>query len=1492
MKGLKNLVILTTLVFVSLALLLFDAQANSSHPQYSVIIQHPSVQEAASLGLNPKAAWDYGSFQWLELDPGDFARLKASGLPFTHETEAGVLQVNRFRFDPLVQGEPNLPETQKMARTGEGFRFIQMTGPANNARLEAIADVGVKILQYYPHHTYLVWGTVSQAEQTLNLDFVRWQGAFHPDYKTNSDLVARSGLVNNVDVFFYNDGNIDATLQDIGRLGGKIIQHYPAQPDKAFYSAIVEMDASVFDDLSQLNTVLWFGYSSPEPGLEDEMSSQIVAGNHPSGVPVIGYLEHLNTLGLSGAGVTWAVVDTGVDYDHPDLGSHIVGGYSFPGACNPPDQPGSDCSGGGHGTHVAGIVGGNATGAFADPGGFKYGLGVAPQFGIYAMNSLSASSWPPVGGWQEHSKRAVLGGAVGGNNSWTTGEGTAHGYQSSERTHDFTVHDGNFDTSEIEPFIQVFSAGNSGPNPYTLTAPKEGKNLIIVASSRNYRVGSIDTLSNFSSRGPAVDGRLGITVAAPGEQIASARNDLGGSCSTAIPGTNNLYAYCSGTSMAAPHVSGVITLATEWWRTFNDGTDPSPAMAKALLVNSAVDMGGADIPNIHEGWGRVNFTNLVAPQALTEYYDHTHIFTDTGQQWAISVGVADPSQPLKVTLAWTDAPGAVGANPALVNNLNLTVINNGSTYRGNVFSGGWSTPGGEYDNLNNLENIYIQNPGGSATIIVDAVNIAGDGVIGNDDLTDQNFALICYNCASIPDFTLNVQPAVLHICKPDNAEFNIDIGQILDFDELVFLSIIGEPTGTNAVFSLNPVPPPGESLLTISGMEAAATGSYSLEVTGETLTRAHSRTMQLNVFEPLEGAPVLQSPENGELDIVSAPTFTWDALPGVGLYSIEVATDSGFTNIAASASGLTSSTWTMSTPLNTNTTYFWRVWAENACGVSDYSAVWRFTTLPGPGDCGPGSIPNILYEYGFEDGAAGWTTGGTGNTWAISTANPFAGNHHYHGDGVANVSDQRLISPPVSLPADEAPMVLKFWHVPHLEPRTAGGCWDGGILEVSTDGTLWSYVPNANLLAGSYTGLVQSGYSNPLAGFEAWCGEGQPYLQTIADISSYAGQTVQFRMRLGTDSLIGRPGWDVDNVSVQSCQVTNPNINLEISVGTDPSSCALGSDITVPAGTEVAYCYTVENTGDVTFEFHDLEDSELGVLLNDFNISLPPGSAVSIIEMAVANATTSNTATWTASNGGYSSATSTATATVNAVNPNISLTLTVGTNENECSIVDSIFVDEGTEVFYCYTVENTGDTTLSLHDLVDEDLGEIFFELAYELPPGQSVNTVAAGLTISKVINETTEITTVWTAYDGNFITVSASASATVTVNNPSITLTKTVSIEPGICGLESSIEVSAGTEVFYCYFVTNTGNVTFSRHDLIDDQLGVIFSGFEYDLLPGESLNTVEAGISASLVAWHTTVNNAVWTAYSEEDLATSTSASAVVTVSTINLYLPIIIR
>ena len=271
------------------------------------------------------------------------------------------------------------------------------------------------------------------------------------------------------------------------------------------------------------------------------------------------------------------------------------------------------------------------------------------------------------------------------------------------------------------------------------------------------------------------------------------------------------------------------------------------------------------------------------------------------------------------------------------------------------------------------------------------------------------------------------------------------------------------------------------------------------------------------------------------------PTFTWSAVPQAASYSIEVATDAAFTNVVASASGLTGTSYSGAS-LNTSTTYYWRLWADNTCGTGAYSATWSFTTEAAPGDCGPGSTPNILFSDDFESGASGWTTpGGIGaNTWALGagvSGTPHSGSFVYHADDVNTVSEQFLVSPAVALPTGQNPVTLKFWNYQEMEDGGAS-CYDGGLLEVSTNGGgSWTQVPDGDLLTDPYDGPIDSGFSNPRAGDLAWCGDPQPWLNSIVDVSAYAGQTVQFRWVMATDSSVSHPGWDVDDVLVQSCVV-------------------------------------------------------------------------------------------------------------------------------------------------------------------------------------------------------------------------------------------------------------------------------------------------------------------------------------------------------------------
>lgn len=1133
MKRNNGLTLIAVIIFSVLALsMVTDAQAASTEV---IRIPAEAAAELRQLTLHPIHDLDYGSFRWLEVEASDTGRLRAAGIPFTKVEDFGEVHVMGFTFDPLVDGEPEVPETLRTRSGDSGLTLIQLIAPVRQEWQSALNDLGVELLQYYPHQTYLVWVSRSQAESINCLPFVRWSGAFHPAYKINDNLNARSGVVKNIDVMFFADGKTDATLDDLQNLGGHIVTHHPSQPDRTFFDAIVELDAAKINDVARLDHVLWLGFQSPVPVLDDEMSDQIVAGNHPGGVPETGYQAHLLNLGFDGSGVIWATIDTGVDYGHQDLNTHIVGGYDFPGAPTGAG-PGDDCAGGGHGTHVTGIMGGDASAGYADGDGFLYGLGMAPSYSIFAMNSLCASSWPPAGGWQEHSKQAVLGSAIGGNNSWTTGEGTQHGYQASERTHDLMVRDGNFDTADTaEPFIEVFSAGNSGSSG--LTSPKEAKNLIVTAGTENYRVSNdIDAMYGSSSRGPAVDGRWVPTIAAPGEVIASAFRQGGASqCTSVISGTSSTYSWCTGTSMAAPHTSGSLILIAHWWRGFNGGDNPSPAMAKALLVNGAVDMGTPDIPNVNEGWGRVNVTKAIQPGVLVVYKDQETTFGDTGDVWTMTVGINDPGQPLKISLAWSDAPGAVGANPALVNNLDLEVDTDGSTYLGNVFSAGWSTTGGAADILNNLENVFVAAPGGQATITVRAINIAGDGVPYSGDTTDQDFAIVCFNCAEEPDFTLDVTPASLEVCAPADGVFGVDVGSILGFSEPVTLAASGAPTGTTVDFAANPVIPGNSTVMTIGQTGSADPGSSIIEVSGTSASSFHTDTVALNLYDATPSMPTLVTPDDGALNQPTRPTFGWSDSNQAGTYRIQVATNPAFTSLSLDEAGIDGTTFTPDADLLSNTRFFWRVQASNGCGTGTWSGAFEFVTVALPGDCDLGTSPVLYFDDDLEAGTgAGWTHGGTGDTWQLSGARVHSGAWSFFADDVATVTDQWLESADIILPADTLPLTLQFWNWQEIEDSSSG-CYDGGILEISTDsGANWTQL-NSELVTDPYDGSVSTCCSNPIGGLDAWCGDPQDWLESVIDLDAFAGQTIRFRLRLGTDSSASREGWYIDDVVIQGC---------------------------------------------------------------------------------------------------------------------------------------------------------------------------------------------------------------------------------------------------------------------------------------------------------------------------------------------------------------------
>jgi len=199
----------------------------------------------------------------------------------------------------------------------------------------------------------------------------------------------------------------------------------------------------------------------------------------------------------------------------------------------------------------------------------------------------------------------------------------------------------------------------------TIGVTAGAKNIITVGALSGTTDANVFA-SNFSSRGPAKDGRVKPDVVARGVNVLST-----------IP--TNSYGRQNGTSMSAPVVTGIAALLTEQWRKTFAGATPTPAQLKALLIAGTKDLGNPG-PDYTYGFGLVNAKNSV-DAIIGDAGQGNRIRTfplTQGGTYEVSV-VVPQQQTLRVVLDWADPSipylgGDDIAAKALVNDLDLTVI--------------------------------------------------------------------------------------------------------------------------------------------------------------------------------------------------------------------------------------------------------------------------------------------------------------------------------------------------------------------------------------------------------------------------------------------------------------------------------------------------------------------------------------------------------------------------------------------------------------------------------------------------------------------------------------------------------------------------------------------------------------------------------------------------------------------------------------------------
>jgi hypothetical protein len=194
---------------------------------------------------------------------------------------------------------------------------------------------------------------------------------------------------------------------------------------------------------------------------------------------------------------------------------------------------------------------------------------------------------------------------------------------------------------------------------------------------------------------------------------------------------------------------------------------------------------------------------------------------------------------------------------------------------------------------------------------------------------------------------------------------------------------------------------------------------------------------------------------------------------------------------------------------------------------------------------------SVALDDDVESGAGAWTVTTPdpgGNAWAIVVDG--GTNHAWFSADPDETKDDRLTNGPFVLGGGNT--TLSFDH--HFAFESS---WDGGVVEVSTNGTTFQDVTAVGgaFVEGGYNGTLNSS-GNPLGGRSAWTGDGT--LHTVVDLSAVAGGNLWVRFRLGADGSVDDQGWWVDNILLE----TTSDCSSELfSDGFEGGSCANWDDL-------------------------------------------------------------------------------------------------------------------------------------------------------------------------------------------------------------------------------------------------------------------------------------------------------------------------------------------
>ncbi len=204
-----------------------------------------------------------------------------------------------------------------------------------------------------------------------------------------------------------------------------------------------------------------------------------------------------------------------------------------------------------------------------------------------------------------------------------------------------------------------------------------------------------------------------------------------------------------------------------------------------------------------------------------------------------------------------------------------------------------------------------------------------------------------------PDYSIGLPNTTQYVCAGNAINpISASVSSLGGYAGTVTLSLPGLDTSafTGGLFAPNPVTPPTNgsttSMLTLGTQPGAAAGSYTVTVHGtdnQVPAVANDATFDVQIASGQPGVPSPTLPADGSTGTPRQPVFSWSADPAAVGYTIEIATDAGFTAIVDTGTP-SAATYTPATALQPQTTYYWRVRSNSPCGNSSTSQVFSFTT--------------------------------------------------------------------------------------------------------------------------------------------------------------------------------------------------------------------------------------------------------------------------------------------------------------------------------------------------------------------------------------------------------------------------------------------------------------------------------------------------------------------------------------------------------------------